>query len=62
MITGIIDQMAAEFPEELPSEQVEAVALFGLNKIKFEGVPVTALPMVEFDINENVVWEWVSNI
>jgi len=58
----IVAQMAAEYPEELPVEQVSAVQLFGLNRIKVDDTVVSEIPDIAFNFNENYIWEWVSEI
>lgn len=59
---GVVDEMAMMFPDTMPEIQTDAVMLFGLDQIKLEEVPVTEVPSVSFNFNEDYLWDWVSEI
>lgn len=60
-VEDIAAQMAAEYPEEFPAEQVSAVQLFGLNRIKVDDTVVSDMD-VTFHFNENYLWDWLTEI
>ena len=60
-MANVVDEMMMQFPTEFPELQMPSAELFGLNRIKIDNTPITALPMIEFNVNENVVWEWIAN-
>lgn len=56
-----LSKMVANVPSPLPKEKTSTVSLFGLDKLKMEGMETTLMeiPNISFSFNEEYVMNWM---